>query len=51
MADTEKKIDRAYKALKDCEVNYQRCGHEKDELRRENVELYKQVASMAKSSE
>jgi 5-bromo-4-chloroindolyl phosphate hydrolysis protein len=51
IAKTERTIERARKTLDECETNLTRCGHEKDELRRENVELLKQVAAMAKSPE
>ena len=46
MSDVEKKVDRAHASLKDCESNLKRCGYEKDELRRENVELLRRVARM-----
>lgn len=46
----EKKIDRAHRALNECESNLKQCGHEKDELRREKFALLEQIAGMAKSN-
>jgi hypothetical protein len=46
----EKKIDRAHRALTECESNLKQCGHEKDELRREKFALLEQIAGMAKSN-
>lgn len=48
IADLEKKIDRACKALDECEDNLQACGREKDELRREKFALLEQIARLAK---
>ena len=48
MLDLEKKVDRAAKALNECESNLKQCGHEKDELRREKFALLEQIASMVK---
>jgi TATA-binding protein-associated factor Taf7 len=47
--DVDKKIDRALKALKECEANLKQCGHEKDELRREKFSLLEQIAGMVRS--
>ena len=49
MDSVEKTIDRAHHALKECETNLQRCGHEKDELRREKFALLEQIARMTRS--
>ena len=46
----ETKIDRAHRALKECESNLKQCGHEKDELRREKFALLEQIATMVKSN-
>ena len=48
LKDMESRIDRAMKALTECESNLKQCGHEKDELRREKFALLEQIASMAK---
>lgn len=45
----EGKIDRALRALKECEDNLNHCGHEKDELRREKFALLEQIAVMART--
>jgi len=47
MSATEKTIDRAHAALKECERKLERCGHEKDELRREKFALLEQVARLS----
>ena len=47
MDDMEKRIDKAAKALQDCEDNLKQCGREKDELRRENLEYLQQIARLS----
>lgn len=49
LLQTEQRIDRAAAALTECEENLKRCGHEKDELRRENIALLQQIAEMARA--
>jgi hypothetical protein len=51
MGTLEKTIDRAHRALKDCETNLKRCGHEKDELRREKLMLLEQVSRLSRDKE
>lgn len=48
MESVEKTIDRAHHALKECETNLKRCGHEKDELRREKFTLLEQIARLTR---
>jgi len=51
MQQVEKTIDKAHKALKECESNLKQCGREKDELRREKFALLEQIASKARSTD
>ena len=46
MADTEKRIDRAIKLLKECEENLKHRGRENDALRREKFALLEQIARL-----
>ncbi len=48
LGSLETTIDRAAKALKECESNLVRCGHEKDELRREKFSLLEQIARLTR---
>ena len=48
MDSVERTIDRAHHALEECETNLKRCGHEKDELRREKFTLLEQIARMTR---
>jgi len=48
LGSLEKTIDRASRALKECETNLTRCGHEKDELRREKFTLLEQIARLTR---
>lgn len=50
VADLEKKVDRALKALDECEDNLKQCGHEKDELRREKYALLERIAGASQSA-
>jgi hypothetical protein len=42
--DIGRQIDRSIVTLAKCEENLQQCGREKDELRRENIELMYKLA-------
>jgi len=48
LGSLETTIDRAHRALKECETNLKRCGHEKDELRREKFTLLEQIARLTR---
>jgi hypothetical protein len=48
LGSLETTIDRAHKALTECETNLKRCGHEKDELRREKFTLLEQIARLTR---
>ena len=48
--DLEKKVDDALSSLKESKEELLIIGHEKDELRRENVALLAQIAKMAKKN-
>jgi len=49
MNSLEQTIDRAHSALKECERKLERCGHEKDELRREKFALLEQIARITRT--
>jgi ElaB/YqjD/DUF883 family membrane-anchored ribosome-binding protein len=51
MDSLEKTIDRAHCALKECQRKLERCGHEKDELRREKLMLLEQVSRLSRDKE
>ncbi len=51
MASLEKTIDRAHSALRECQRKLERCGHEKDELRREKLMLLEQVSRLSRDKE
>lgn len=49
MNSLESTIDRAHRALKECETNLRQCGREKDELRREKFTLLEQIARLTRT--